>query len=652
MTIIQMSVAGALAVAAIVLLRAVLMHKLPKTAFLALWVVVLVRLAVPFSVSSQMSVFNLLQRAEVQEYVPIPEAVAPQPPIVTSPSEIRLLMDWQQPRQFNMYHNFPANDAIAADIPQESTISRLLILYLSGAGISSAVFIGLYLKHRESFKESLPVKPEFMKKWRHMYCGRRKVDIRISDKITAPLTYGILRPVILLPKVMDWANDAEIKFVLAHEFHHIRRFDAATKLFATAILCVHWFNPLVWLMYMLLNRDLEISCDEAVVRSYGQSAKKGYALTLVGMAEQWSGLPSMCSNFSKHAIEERVKAIMKIRNKSIFASAMSVAIICATVLAFMTSAAVGNPSQFPEDNTQNQIEPLQIDEQIINVEYIVEYIPRFHGDYMELIEEPGEASIPLDEALEIGLSAIEHIFDTNLEGRNVQVFYLPYTPEQVVPSFRVPVGWSGDFTEVRHRYPNIRSAYVDSSGEIDEPQIIERVIPRRESEWMIAVFPEGEPMYRQVPGRPEGEYYRPHNEYSLRLNGETGEIVSVRHEPLALAATVRTVEERMEVSERLVFRSEEPRISLQQEMEFLRFSSRVVTELGINETPIQRISMQFYLYSVNLLLERTRIISVLVEYADGMFVELQFEGLTIEDKQLTSVTFLDTNFLQETARVW
>ncbi|MFQ7454207.1 MAG: M56 family metallopeptidase [Flavonifractor plautii] len=83
----------------------------------------------------------------------------------------------------------------------------------------------------------------------------------------------MLRPVILLPKTLDRSDVSRLAFVLTHEMAHIRRFDALSKLLLAAAACLHWFNPLVWVMLVLANRDLELSCDAAVVRLYGAEAR-------------------------------------------------------------------------------------------------------------------------------------------------------------------------------------------------------------------------------------------------------------------------------------------------------------------------------------------------------------------------------------------
>jgi beta-lactamase regulating signal transducer with metallopeptidase domain len=125
-------------------------------------------------------------------------------------------------------------------------------------------FLVTHLRCRKVYKTALPVDNEFMRQWLSEHPTKRRVQIRQSDKIATPLTYGVFRPVILLPKTTDWTDETRLRYILTHEFTHIRRFDTLTKLALAAAVCVHWFNPLVWVMYILANRDNELSCDETV----------------------------------------------------------------------------------------------------------------------------------------------------------------------------------------------------------------------------------------------------------------------------------------------------------------------------------------------------------------------------------------------------
>ena len=104
-----------------------------------------------------------------------------------------------------------------------------------------------------------------------------------AGRISSPLTFGVLRPVILVPKKTDWTDETALRYVLEHEFVHIQRFDVLSKLLLIAAVCVHRFNPLVWVMYVLANRDLELSCDETVLRRFGGDIRAAYARVLIRM---------------------------------------------------------------------------------------------------------------------------------------------------------------------------------------------------------------------------------------------------------------------------------------------------------------------------------------------------------------------------------
>ena len=109
---------------------------------------------------------------------------------------------------------------------------------------------------------------------------------------------------------MDWKNEKQLQYVLSHEYVHIYRYDTVTKLIATLALCIHWFNPFVWVMYILFNRDIELACDESVIRQFGEKSKSAYSLMLINMEATKSGLLPFCNSFSKNAIEERITAII------------------------------------------------------------------------------------------------------------------------------------------------------------------------------------------------------------------------------------------------------------------------------------------------------------------------------------------------------
>ena len=247
------------------------------------------------------------------------------------------------------------------------TVPVWAVIWAVGVFACFLFFAISYIRCRREFQTSLPVENEFVKGWLAAHKAGRSIAIRQSSRISAPLTYGVFRPVILMPKGTNWNDTKSLQYVLAHEYTHIRRFDAVTKLVLVAALCVHWFNPLVWVMYILANRDLELSCDEAVVRLFGDGNKATYARTLISMEETKSGLTPLCNSFSKNAIEERVTAIMKLKKTSLIAIFVAVALVAGLTVVFATSAATDNHRLSPvpgtdfTDEEYNELFALQLD---------------------------------------------------------------------------------------------------------------------------------------------------------------------------------------------------------------------------------------------------------------------------------------------------
>lgn len=126
--------------------------------------------------------------------------------------------------------------------------------------------------------------------------------------------------------------------MLEHEFVHIRRFDSVAKLLLIAAACVHWFDPLVWAMYVLANRDLELSCDETVLRRSGGDVRGTYARVLIRMEERRRGVQPLCNYFSKNAMEERIRAIMKTKKITAVSLMLAAVLVTGTVTVFATSA--------------------------------------------------------------------------------------------------------------------------------------------------------------------------------------------------------------------------------------------------------------------------------------------------------------------------
>ena len=310
MSLLQMSFTGGILILAVIVIRALAINMLPKKAFNALWWISVVRLMIPFSIPSAFSVYSLMG-----SHAPGNGSQA-----------IRVLPIGASGQ--------------AASMPDSITnaVSTWTVVWAAGVLVCAVLFSLAYWKCRKEFQTSIPVGNDFTENWLSVHQQGRRISIRQSGRFSAPLTYGVLHPVILMPISTKWENTDSLAYVLAHEYVHIRRFDSIRKLVLIVVLCVHWFNPLVWVMYILANRDIELSCDEAVVRFFGENTKAAYARALISMEETRSGLTPLCNNFSKNAIEERITAIMKIKKTTVFSLVLAGFIVVGTATAFATSA--------------------------------------------------------------------------------------------------------------------------------------------------------------------------------------------------------------------------------------------------------------------------------------------------------------------------
>lgn len=319
MSLLHMSFAGAVMILAVTVIRALVIYRVPKKTFLVLWGITLARLLIPFSAPSAFSIYTFFGEKEPNISNVGDTAVTTLGPAI-------------QEGQMTTAPNYISHSEVAVPI--------WAIIWAIGALICAVVFSITYWKCYKEFQTSLPIDNDFTRNWLSSHHIKRSIQIRQSELVSAPLTFGILRPVILMPKTTDWNDEKTLQYVLAHEFVHIRRFDTITKLILLIALCVHWFNPFVWVMYVLANRDIELSCDETVLHLFGENIRASYARTLIGMEEIKSGITPLCNNFSKNALEERMTAIMKTKKSTVLSIALAVLIVAGTATAFATSAKV------------------------------------------------------------------------------------------------------------------------------------------------------------------------------------------------------------------------------------------------------------------------------------------------------------------------
>ncbi len=332
----EMSLSGGLLILAVAAVRAALAGYLPRRAFLVLWGIVLLRLCVPVRIPSALSVYSWAAWENEGTGTKLPQSGQQEEPgrAVLSPKGAGDAGKEQKQGMKNTGGNagfFTAPGGILEG-------NALRAAWAAGCVLCLAVYFLAYVRCRRSFAYSLPVRNGFAQSWVRRHRHWRPVQIRQCAAVNTPLTYGILSPVILMPVHTDWENTKQLSYVLEHEYIHIRRLDALAKLVLLLAVSVHWFNPAVWLFQALCSRDLELSCDEAVIRCFGSHARAEYARVLISMEEEKKRGPALYSSFGRTAMEERIVAVMKTKKKSVAAVAGAAAAVCLTAAVFGTSA--------------------------------------------------------------------------------------------------------------------------------------------------------------------------------------------------------------------------------------------------------------------------------------------------------------------------
>ena len=238
--VLNMSLTGSIVIA-VVLLARLLLRRAPKIYSYMLWAVVLFRLLCPISLSAGLSVLKPLPVTTSQGLSTV--TYRPVEPVIPASGEI----GQEAPKAES------AETAKAETGAQAMTLAAAAWLTVGGALAGCSLV--QYTVLRRKLREAAPYRGE----------------VYLSDSIATPFVMGVIAPKIYLPSDTPIA---ERRFIIAHERHHLHRGDPLWKLLGYLALCVHWFNPLVWLAFFLGGKDMEMSCDEAVLNQ-GSGAEYG-----------------------------------------------------------------------------------------------------------------------------------------------------------------------------------------------------------------------------------------------------------------------------------------------------------------------------------------------------------------------------------------
>jgi beta-lactamase regulating signal transducer with metallopeptidase domain len=303
-----MSLVSCFVIAALLLIRQI--RRLPRRVMYPLWALAFFRLLVPFAAPTSWSLFNftggLVKRLVTIET--ITQGLAPasdaHPGLWTTMNSI---------------------GAVDRYVPVEYKTESLRQIFTTGAAVWAVVAAAsiiaatiLYSLTRKELKQAVRIRGG-------LYC---------SDLLLSPILTGLFRPRIILPPALD-PDSPEGAMVIAHENVHKARLDNLWRLLAICVTCLHWFNPFAWILLKSFLADMELSCDEAVIRKLGKEERERYAGTLLRFAEDRRVLVS--SAFGRSGVKVRITNVLNYRKLTLVGLVASSLLLLAVALVLITN---------------------------------------------------------------------------------------------------------------------------------------------------------------------------------------------------------------------------------------------------------------------------------------------------------------------------
>ncbi len=313
--ILNMSIAGSLTGLIVMPLRKV--KRLPHRYICVLWLLPFIRMAVPFGFPSKYSALNL-----------IAEFATKSVPVYSAPEYLPPLSYTNYIMAVNNYGESTPTDSLLGDqttfifksewLEKIFFIGSIIWMVVLTAGLLT--FALLYFITKSELRTATCLHG----------------NVYVSDKITSPALYGVVRPKIMIPR--DFPKEL-LLYVEEHENAHRRRCDNLTRLAAITITCIHWFNPLAWIMLKMYLHDVELACDEAVLRKIGNKNKKAYASALVCCEEsKLIFAPAFSASLGGAKIKVRIENIISFRKLTVGSAILFGILIAVLAVTLLTNA--------------------------------------------------------------------------------------------------------------------------------------------------------------------------------------------------------------------------------------------------------------------------------------------------------------------------
>lgn len=336
--VLNLSIAGSWMILAVLLLRLIL-KRAPKALVCALWLLVGLRLLLPFSVESALSLIP--SRQTVSAAIVEPGTL---PPVRVSgqnstaedggaalPSQVDVI-DSGLPaldRALNPVINESLAPELGASVDPLQVLTAVsgwvwLLGCLMILGYGALSFLRLKLRLREA-----------------VLAGP---GVREGAMVDSPFVLGIFRPVIYLPLGL---SERDREMVLSHERAHLKRRDNWVKPLAYILLAVHWFNPLVWVAYVLLCRDIESACDERVLKDMGREERRAYSAALLNCSVRPRMIGACPLAFGELSVKGRIKSVLNYKKPGFWISLAALAACAVVAVCFLTDPVTGDESPEP-----------------------------------------------------------------------------------------------------------------------------------------------------------------------------------------------------------------------------------------------------------------------------------------------------------------
>ena len=299
LTLFNLSIMATWTVLIVLLLRP-LLCKAPKWTVCLLWAIVALRLLLPVSLESSIS---LIPSAEV---IPTDIAQAEHPAIYSGIPQV----------------DSAVNPVLLSQADQPVTLKDVIatasVIWATGLGLMLAYSALSWILLRTKIRASLHLRDR----------------IYVCDNVQSPFVLGVIRPRIYIPSGLD---EGTLEYVLAHETAHIRRRDHWWKPLGYLLLSIYWFNPLLWIGYILLCRDIERACDEKVLTAIGETGKSGYVNALLSCSTHRRLILTCPVAFGEVGVASRIKSALRYKKPAFWVVIASLILCCGTVVCFLTN---------------------------------------------------------------------------------------------------------------------------------------------------------------------------------------------------------------------------------------------------------------------------------------------------------------------------